>query len=332
MLPLLRYTLDLFGSDAAAPAPTKPKGPSKPRARKLPTPGRANGVPDGAGLPDPHGQNPPLIDSVGVAFRHPRANRQSTIAGVAVAYEFTRARRRTIGFVIGPDGLAVRAPRWTPLHEVEAALQEKGRWVLRKLQESQALQQRRDQARIIWSDGVSFPYLGEDITVQLDPTQAFTRRGAVSAELSDALQVGASCEGMPPRAAQPRRLLRVGLPSQASAQQIRDAVQAWLMQQAKALFEQRLQQFAPQLGVQWQRLSLSSAATRWGSATSKGHIRLNWRLIHFRLAVVDYVVVHELSHLRVMDHSPRFWDTVASVVPDYADLRGQLKDDTVPRW
>jgi predicted metal-dependent hydrolase len=104
------------------------------------------------------------------------------------------------------------------------------------------------------------------------------------------------------------------------------------MRQAKELFAQRLDHFAALLGVRWKRLSLSNAGTRWGSAGSDGSIRLNWRLIHFRPAVIDYVVAHELSHLRVMDHSPRFWDTVRTVVPDYAVLRGQLKDDGLPKW
>ena len=104
------------------------------------------------------------------------------------------------------------------------------------------------------------------------------------------------------------------------------------MRQAKRIFTERLNHFAPQLGVQWRKLSLSSAGTRWGSASADGSIRLNWRLVHFRLSVVDYVVAHELSHLRVMDHSPRFWDTVSTVVPDYAELRGQLRDDAIPQW
>jgi predicted metal-dependent hydrolase len=90
--------------------------------------------------------------------------------------------------------------------------------------------------------------------------------------------------------------------------------------------------FAPQVGVEWKKLSLSSAGTRWGSASADGSIRLNWRLIHFRQPVIDYVVVHELSHLRVMDHSPKFWDTVRTVVPDYQTLRGQLKDVSIPQW
>jgi predicted metal-dependent hydrolase len=84
--------------------------------------------------------------------------------------------------------------------------------------------------------------------------------------------------------------------------------------------------------VRWRTLSLSNADTRWGSASADGTIRLHWRLVHFRLPVIDYVVAHELSHLRVMNHSPRFWETVESVVPDYAVLRKQLKDEVVPRW
>jgi predicted metal-dependent hydrolase len=204
----------------------------------------------------------------------------------------------------------VSAPKWVPLREVEAALQEKATWVLRKLDEMREREQRQTSARIDWRDGVTLPFLGDTLTVLLDPSHAFTAVGG-----------GRTAD-----------VLRIGLPVNATPEQIRDAVQAWLMRQAKQLFIERLNHFAPQLQVQWRKLSLSNAGTRWGSARIDGSIRLNWRLIHFKLNVIDYVVVHELSHLRVMDHSPRFWDTVRSVVPDYATLRGQLKDDTVPLW
>ena len=69
-----------------------------------------------------------------------------------------------------------------------------------------------------------------------------------------------------------------------------------------------------------------------GSASASGSIRLNWRLIHFRESIVDYVVVHELAHLREMNHSPRFWQHVEAVLPDYAERRGELKEEAVPRW
>ena len=178
-------------------------------------------------------------------------------------------------------------------------------------------QQRLAQAQIEWKDGATFPYLGEQVIVVLDPRQDAS--GLLNTD-------GEALPGVP------RMTLHIGLSQNAQPAQIRDAVQAWLMRQAKKLFTERMQHYAPQLGVSWRKLVLSSAGTLWGTAHSDGTIRLNWRLVHFRLPVIDYVVAHELSHLRVMDHSPRFWDTVKSVVPDYRELRGQLRDEALPTW
>ncbi|MDP1654943.1 MAG: SprT family zinc-dependent metalloprotease [Rhodoferax sp.] len=266
-------------------------------------------------------------------FAHPRANRESRLCEAVVAYEFKRGRRRTIGMAVGADGLVVSAPRWVPLYEVEAALQEKANWIVRKLDEARERQQRLESARIQWQDGATFPFLGESVIVVLDPRHAFTTVGGglKSAGVEVVLRTDAEAPNLT-LAGVPRLTLHIGLPQTATHAQIRDTVQAWLMRQAHSIFTARLNHYAPQLQVQWRKLSLSSAGTRWGSARSDGAIRLNWRLIHFQQSVIDYVVAHELSHLRVMDHSPRFWDTVRSVMPDYETLRSQLKDDAIPRW
>ena len=92
----------------------------------------------------------------------------------------------------------------------------------------------------------------------------------------------------------------------------------------------RCQRFAQHLGVAMKTLRLSSAQTRWGSASADGSIRLNWRLVHFALPVVDYVVAHELAHLREMNHSPAFWDVVRSAVPDFEAARGSLRHEVLP--
>jgi predicted metal-dependent hydrolase len=251
------------------------------------------------------------------AFRHPDANRETLIGNVLVAYEFRRAKRKNIGFAVGPEGLVVSAPRWVPLREVDDALRAKSRWIVNKLESARERQSRLEAARIDWKDGATFPYLGEQVIVVLDP-----RSDAGGVLNTD----GEALPGMP------RHTLHIGLAQNAQPAQIRDAVQSWLMRQARALFTERLQHYAPQLGVQWRRLTLSSAGTLWGTAHSDGSIRLNWRLVHFRVAVIDYVVAHELSHLRVMDHSPRFWETVRSVVPNYPELRSHLKDEALPAW
>ena len=107
---------------------------------------------------------------------------------------------------------------------------------------------------------------------------------------------------------------------------------AWWLRHARNLFTERLRHYAPQLGVQWRSLRLSNARTRWGSAKSDGSIMLNWRLLHCRMAVLDYVVVHELAHLHHMDHSPQFWAVVASILPDWQQQRHILKDRPLPPW
>lgn len=247
-------------------------------------------------------------------FRHPQADRQILLQEHTVGYALKRVRRRTIGFIIGPEGLSVNAPKWVGIGEIEAGLREKGTWILRKLREQQERSQRLAEAKVDWRDGTAIPFLGETVIVVLDPRAT----GAVLNTAADALP------GVP------RLTLHVGLPQHAAPEQIRDAVQSWLQRQARRVFEERIRHYAAQLRVTCTRLSLSSAQTRWGSASADGSIRLNWRLIHFAMASIDYVVAHELAHLRHMDHSPRFWDVVRSVVPDFETTRSQLKDGVVP--
>ena len=273
--------LSLFDAEPAVSAPTFPA------------------LPGGAATP---------AETFSEPQRHPRAQREIVFGEHRVAYELRRARRRSIGFVIGGDGLSVSAPRWVALHDVEAALREKSAWILRKLHEQRERSRRVARARIDWRDGAVLPFLGSPVAVVLDP-------GAVGAVLD--------ATGLAPQ-------LRLGLAPSASPAQIRDTVQSWLQRQARRVFEERIALFAPRLGVRVARLSLSSATTRWGSASASGAVRLNWRLVHFALPVIDYVVTHELAHLREMNHSPAFWDVVRSVLPDYEAARSTLRHELAP--
>ena len=301
--------LDLF--DEPKPASAAPAA----------EPPRLLAEPDPQASPGPQRPAEPLQSVLSPhAFRHPEASREILLGEVLVAYEFRRAKRKNIGFVVAPEGLTVSAPRWVSLGEVEGAIRTKAKWIVAKLQHARQRQDRIEAARIEWKDGATFPFLGEPVILVLDPRHDFRETGGM---------LNTDAQALP---GVPRLTLHIGLPQAATPAQIRDAVQAWLMRQAKRIFIERLDHYAPQLGVRWGKLSLSSAGTLWGSAHASGAIRLNWRLVHFRMPVIDYVVAHELSHLRVMDHSPRFWDTVRSVVPDYAQLRGQLKDEALPPW
>jgi predicted metal-dependent hydrolase len=276
-----------------------------------PPPRRA---PPAAPLPSAPLQTAPVVPTAALSFMHPRAQREIVFGEHRVAYELRRVRRRSIGFIVGSEGLTVSAPRWVGLGEVEVALRDKATWILRKLHEQRERARRLAETRIDWRDGTVLPFLGEKLIVVLDARAT----GAVL-HCADPMLPDAS-----PRA------LHLGLPQAALPAQIRDAAQSWLQRQARHTFEERCAVYAPRLGVRVKRLALSSAATRWGSASADGSVRLNWRLVHFALPVIDYVVTHELAHLREMNHSAAFWGVVRSVLPDYEAARAKLRHEVLP--
>jgi predicted metal-dependent hydrolase len=104
----------------------------------------------------------------------------------------------------------------------------------------------------------------------------------------------------------------------------------WLKAAALALFHERIAVFAPALAVEPPAVGLSSAASQWGSCTRSadgcGRVLLHWKLVHFEAPLVDYVVAHELAHLRHMNHSTAFWRLVEAVYPGHRAARRALRE------
>ena len=235
----------------------------------------------------------------------PAGKRRIQVGHHVLDYTLVRSKRRSIGFLIGDDGLRLTAPKWVTVVEIENAIREKQRWIFTKLYERRERSARRLQPQMQWCDGATLPYLGNDITLRILSTQ--------SAGIAyDADQL----------------ILTVCLPADAAEQQLKDRVQGWLQAEAKRMFAERLPIYAEKLQVSYQSFALSSATTQWGSCTVDGKIRLNWRLIHFTLPLIDYVIAHELAHLREMNHSPRFWATVQSIFPEFQEAKKALREQT----
>ncbi|MGH8563929.1 MAG: M48 family metallopeptidase [Gammaproteobacteria bacterium] len=210
-----------------------------------------------------------------------------------LAYRFRRDRRRTLGLVVDEFGLRAAGPRHVTLVEVESFIREKEEWILKKLAEASV----HARPPFAWRQGARIPYLGREIAIV--------------------------CGAGATRIVNDR--LEVALARGTEGGQLREAIIAWLRAAALELFHKRISAFAPLLGVEVHRVSLSAARTQWGACSADGRVRLCWRLVHVRLPLVDYVVAHELAHLRHMDHSPRFWRAVASVYPDFAEARRELR-------
>lgn len=231
-------------------------------------------------------------------FRQQQAVGRAHLAleGKLVSYTIKRsARRRAISILVDEEGLRVGAP-WDATHSaIERLLHKHAEWVLKKLDEWQV---RRAPARH-WTDGELLMLLGQPFSLKLMPALA-------SVQIQDEhLLVGAAAG-----ASVSRRVLD------------------WLHTQALACFEERVEHYRRMLGVPAPDVLLSSARTRWGSCHSSGRIHLNWRLIQTPVRLIDYVVAHEVAHLLEMNHSQRFWRTVARLVPDYAARRKELRHES----
>jgi len=234
------------------------------------------------------------------------ASRTINVGQGPLCYRLQRSSRRTIGLTIDRHGLRVRAPQRASLEEIEAAILDHGQWITKKLEESRT-NPPTEPLRIV--DGTRLPLLGRSVTVRC-------ARG-------DNRWLWNWHSSGPTLTLCPR-----------SSEAVSCLLEQALRAQARERFTERLALYAALLGVAAPRLSLSAARTRWGSCSLRSGIRLNWRLIHFPLDVVDYVVAHELAHLQEMNHSPRFWSIVAQLYPGYRDARAELKRlaGACPHW
>jgi predicted metal-dependent hydrolase len=302
MLRLLKFTLDLFD---VAPVYEPPR-------KVLPEPEPKPKLPKKAYKTESE-QAALLLPSSDIFSHHQQASQQTRLAGHTVNYELLRSRRRTMTFSVSPAGLSVRAPFGMSQPSIEAAVQEKGNWIVRKLSGMQLREERMAALKMDWQAGAQLAYLGGTLQVRVDP-QASKHALTKSEEVEN------------------KYVLTLALPQGASEKKIRDTTKKWMLQQATQHYTARLNHYAALLGVNWRTLTLTNANTRWGSAKADGSIRLHWRLMQFSPEVIDYVVAHELSHLRELNHSPRFWAIVASVMPDYEVRQKQLKAQVLPPW
>ena len=220
-----------------------------------------------------------------------------------LAYTLRRSSRRTIGFQIDGKGLTITAPGWVPLREIESSIVEKHQWIFTKQAEWRAYERARAKAAPRFCDGGHIRYLGRRLTLRTNPyTDRYRRTHFLLAE--DELWIaGPGVEDRAMGGAQGD-----GLDEAAGARPCSGS--GWLP-------------FARQLGRGPSNWALSSARTRWGSCSPEGKILLSWRLIHFPLHIIDYVVAHEIAHLKELNHGPRFWATVERLLPGHQARAGR---------
>ncbi len=210
-------------------------------------------------------------------------------------HRIVRTRRKTITLIVESDGsLTVRAPQNISEGRIRAFVLENAGWV-----EKHQRKARRNPppAAHRYQPGETFLFLGQEYPLRLSP-----RRGRDLRFEGGVFDL--------PQALQPKGAL---------------LFTHWYKEQARLEFTDRLAMLAQAHGFRFQKMRLSSARTRWGSCSPNGTISLTWRLVMARPEVVDYVILHELLHTRVRNHSKTFWAQIETLMPGYRNSVRWLK-------
>ncbi|MCB6183370.1 M48 family metallopeptidase [Leeia sp. TBRC 13508] len=208
-------------------------------------------------------------------------------------------QRRTIGLAIKEAALVIHLPARANAEQALPFIQQKAAWLAKHLGNVDNRPKPPD-----FADGSSIDWLGEQLTIVLLPG----RTRGVEVE-------------------QDGQYLVIRVPTGKPATVIPPAVAEWMAGQALAYFLPRFDSYAQLMRLtKTPPLSLSSARQKWGSCDHKGEIKLNWRLMQAPPALIDYVICHELAHLKEFNHGPAFWQIVATLCPDYKARRKALKE------
>ena len=226
---------------------------------------------------------------------------ETTLDGHAISYTIKRSpRAKYVRLEVRPQtGLTIVIPKSYRLTQLPSLLNEKRQWILVKLAKYGHLRLLSAGKEV--DSGDTIPYLGRDLHVvrrkndgEADSIRVEGNRLVVSLKSTNA---------------------RLNL-----------VLEEWYRREAEKLIRKRTNELCARLGVTYGRLSIRGAKTRWGSCSQKGNLNFNWKLLMVPELVIDYVIIHELAHLKEMNHTKKFWNLVAQHCPQWRKHRRWLKD------
>jgi predicted metal-dependent hydrolase len=212
-----------------------------------------------------------------------------------INYSLTRSKRKTVAIYIRHGAVEVRAPAKMPKHEIEKFINSKAKWIADKL--AMTSEQAKQRESFCLTYGSMIQYRGKDCPI--------------IAKEGEFIGFADGCFYMPP---------------DLSRDDIKNAAIQLYRALAKRYITSRVATFAARMSAAPSAVKINGAKARWGSCSSSKSLNFSWRLIMADDEVIDYVVIHELAHMTEMNHSPRFWAIVESVLPDYKIRQKRLKE------
>ena len=215
-----------------------------------------------------------------------------------IEYSITRRKRKSVGIAVSLEaGVQIIAPNRVSAAQIQDIVQKKAEWISKKLSLMEEIKNNMPKREFI--SGEMLPYLGADYTLEVLEQ---SRLKSVKASLLDDKFVVS---------------IPTSLPDEERPQRIREALVKLYRQCALELAIERIQAYSVKTGLEPSKVIIKEQRKRWGSCTASGIININWKIVIAPISVVDYLVVHELAHLKVRNHSKDFWKFVESILPDY---------------
>jgi predicted metal-dependent hydrolase len=211
-------------------------------------------------------------------------------------HQIVHSKRKTLALIVRNDGsLVVRAPLRASNSTIREFVERHASWIKKKQADALAVVPPMPRQYVA---GELFPYLGNHYPLEILKSQKESLRLEASFKLAESAQGNAA---------------RV--------------FERWYREEARRILQERVTFFASEYDLQYRKIGITSARTRWGSCSADGALNFSWRLIMAPMDAVDYVVVHELVHTVFHNHSKRFWDRVGTIMPDYIERRKLLRSN-----
>ena len=231
--------------------------------------------------------------------------RKVRFGNATIPYSIIKSnRRKTSQITVDKDSVVVRTPSSKTTSEIKKIVDGKKKWIFRKQLEFQ--KQKSDIAKFSYTDGTKFLYLGRNLTLKI-----LKNKKTESVSLK-------------------KDTIIVSIKSKRSSKVlVKKLYQEWLMEKSSQIFTSRLNKISKKLKLKPRKIIIKNLKDRWGSATSDDTINLNMNLIKSPRSVIDYVILHELCHLKIKGHSDKFWQMVKKFMPNYDEQKRWLELNNV---
>jgi len=212
-------------------------------------------------------------------------------------------RKKTVSVIVDPDhGVSLNSPMHVDRETLNAIALDKGAWIVQKMKCHE--ESRYDVPEREFITGESVQYLGRNYILKIvaDPM----------------LRNGGFCQIK-------GKHLECYVPDKKDEISSLKAIRKWYQERASVKLQERVIRYADAMSLPYGQIMIREQKKRWASCDAQGNLRFNWQIIMAPLKLIDYIVVHELAHIRVHNHSPAFWKTVGTILPDYEDRKEKLR-------